>query len=60
MDSLYNFLDAHSLYVVLIIVLVIWLGIFIYLLRLDKRVNRLCEKIKDPVRGNESEKENVK
>jgi CcmD family protein len=60
MDSLYSFLDAHSLYVVLIIVLVIWLGIFIYLLRLDKRVNRLYEKIEDPVRGNESEKENVK
>ncbi len=45
MSSLYSFLDEHSLYVVLSIVLVIWLGIFIYLFRLDKKVNRLYEKI---------------
>ncbi len=44
MNSLYDFLNAHSLYVVLLIVLVIWLGIFIYLLRLDKKVNELYEK----------------
>ncbi|MFZ1080587.1 MAG: CcmD family protein [Candidatus Kryptoniota bacterium] len=60
MSSLYNFLDAHSLYVVLIIVLVIWLGIFIYLLRLDKKVNKLYEKIEDPVHGSGSKKENIK
>ncbi|HEY9167397.1 MAG TPA: CcmD family protein [Candidatus Kryptonia bacterium] len=53
MDSLFNFLDSHSLYVVLIIVLVIWLGIFIYLFRLDKKVTRLYEKA-------EGEKEKVK
>lgn len=45
MSSLYSFLDEHSLYVVLSIVLVIWLGIFIYLFRLDKKVNHLYEKI---------------
>ncbi len=50
MSSLYSFLDQHSLYVVLIIVLVIWLGIFIYLFRLDKKVNSLYE-------NSESEKE---
>ena len=44
MNSIYNFLDAHSLYVVLLIVLVIWLGIFIYLFWLDKKVSRLYEK----------------
>ncbi len=44
MDSLYNFLNDHSLYVVLIIVLVIWAGIFIYLYRLDKKVTKLYEK----------------
>ncbi len=53
MGSLYNFLNAHSLYVVLAIVLVIWLGIFIYLYRLDKKVNKLFEK-------NAVEKENMK
>jgi len=44
MSPLYNFLDQHSIYVVLIIVLVIWLGIFLYLLWLDKKVNELYEK----------------
>lgn len=53
MSSIYSFLDGHSLYVVLIIVLVIWLGIFIYLYRLDKKVNRLYEK-------SEVEKEKMK
>ena len=53
MGSLYNFLNTHSLYIVLIIVLVIWLGIFIYLYRLDKKVNELYEQ-------RESEKENMK
>ncbi|MGO9480969.1 MAG: CcmD family protein [Candidatus Kryptoniota bacterium] len=60
MSSLYTFLNAHSLYVVLGIVLVIWLGIFIYLLWLDKKVNKLYEKIEDPPGGSESEKENAK
>jgi len=53
MSSLYDFLDAHSLYVVLTIVLVIWLGIFLYLFRLDKKVSRLYEK-------SEAEKEKSK
>jgi len=53
MSSLYSFLDQHSLYVVLSIVLVIWLGIFLYLFWLDKKVNRLYEE-------SESEKENVR
>jgi len=47
MGSLYNFLNDHSLYVVLIIVLVIWAGIFIYLYRLDKKVTRLYVKNDD-------------
>lgn len=41
MTTLYSFLDQHSLYVVLIIVLVIWAGIFLYLYRLDKRISKL-------------------
>jgi CcmD family protein len=53
MGSLYNFLNDHSLYVVLIIVLVIWAGIFIYLYRLDKKVTSLYVK-------NDDEKENMK
>ncbi len=41
--SFYDFLSNNSLYVVLIIVLVIWLGIFVYLFRLDKKVSKLYE-----------------
>ncbi|MGC8653715.1 MAG: CcmD family protein [Candidatus Kryptoniota bacterium] len=44
MTTLYSFLDQHSLYVVLIIVLVIWAGIFLYLYRLDKRISKLYAK----------------
>lgn len=51
--SLYNFLNTHSLYIVMIIVLVIWIGIFLYLYRLDKKVNDLYEQ-------SESEKETMK
>ena len=62
MNPLYDFLNAHSLYVVLIIVLVIWLGIFIYLLRLDKKVNELYEKNEDHDRESEPDynKEKIK
>ncbi len=44
MGSLYDFLNTNTLYIVLTIVLVIWLGIFIYLYRLDKRVGKLYEQ----------------
>ncbi len=40
-SDLYNYFDQHSLFIVLTIVLVIWLGICLYLFRLGKRVRRL-------------------
>ena len=33
-------------YIVMAVTLVIWLGIFVYLLRLDKKVKQLEEKVK--------------
>jgi CcmD family protein len=39
-----DFLIQNSIYVVLIIVLIIWSGIFFYLFRLDKKLTDL-EKI---------------
>jgi CcmD family protein len=54
MTSLYNFLNTHSLYVVLLIVVVIWLGIFLYLLWLDKKVNELYGKSESELSQNES------
>jgi CcmD family protein len=43
---MYEFLSEHSIYVVLTIVLTCWLGIFFYLLRLDKKISLLEERIK--------------
>lgn len=38
---MYEFLSRNELYVVLIIVLVCWSGLFFYLLRLDKKITNL-------------------
>ena len=35
---MYEFLSANSLYIVLLIVLICWAGIFFYLVRLDKKI----------------------
>jgi|GEM_PF-1344451 len=36
-----NFLEQNTLYIVLIISLMIWLGIFFYTLMIDKKIARL-------------------
>jgi CcmD family protein len=41
MDSIYNFLDKNSYYVVLIISLIIWLGIFLYLRSVSGKIKKL-------------------
>jgi len=46
MDNIYNFLDRNSYYVVLIITLIIWIGLFLYMRSVSKRISRL-EKPKD-------------
>lgn len=38
---MYEFLNQNELYIVLIIVLVCWVGLFLYLLRLDKKLSKL-------------------
>lgn len=38
---MYDFLSQNELYIVLIIVLICWLGLFLYLFRLDKKVKKL-------------------
>lgn len=43
MDGIYNFLSSNSLYIVLIIVLIVWLGIFLFIYKLDKKVKKLEE-----------------
>ena len=41
MNSLYDFLETNSMYVVLLIVLIIWIGISAYLWGLDKKVKKM-------------------
>ncbi|MDQ3020202.1 MAG: CcmD family protein [Bacteroidota bacterium] len=41
MSSLYDFLEANSMYIVMLIVLIIWIGIFGYMWNLDKKVKKL-------------------
>ncbi len=38
---MFEFLSQNASYVVLTIVLVVWLGIFAYVLRVERRVKRL-------------------
>ncbi len=40
-----EFLQNNSLYIVLIISIICWLGIFFYLLNLDKKINNIEKKI---------------
>ncbi len=41
---MYQFLETHSLYVVLIVVLMIWTGLFLYLFKIDRSVRRLEDR----------------
>jgi CcmD family protein len=41
-----EFFAQHQLYIVMIIVLAIWFGLYIYLFRLDRRLKKLEEQAK--------------
>jgi CcmD family protein len=41
---MYDFFETNSIYVVLIIVLIIWIGIFGYLRSMDKQIKNLETK----------------
>lgn len=41
MESLYEFLDKHDIYIVLVIVLVIWLLLYFYLFSLDRKIKKI-------------------
>jgi CcmD family protein len=38
---MYEFLEQNSIYVVMLIVLMIWTGLFIYLFRIDRQIKEL-------------------
>jgi len=42
-----EFLEKNAIYIVMIIVLIVWIGIFLYLLNLDKRIKNVEKEIGD-------------
>jgi len=42
---MYNFLNDNSIYVVLIIALINWIGLFLYLIKNEKKLNKLEKRI---------------
>jgi len=42
-----GFLEKNSIYIVLFIVLVVWAGIFIFLLNTDKRLRSIEKELKE-------------
>jgi CcmD family protein len=38
---MYEFLEQNAIYVVMLIVLMIWTGLFIYLFRIDRQLKEL-------------------
>lgn len=45
MEGLVNFLQNNAIYIVLIIVLIVWTGIFFYLFSLDKRIKNVEKEL---------------
>jgi len=45
LDSIYNFLQNNAIYIVMIIVLIVWVGIFFYMLALDKRIKNVEKEL---------------
>jgi CcmD family protein len=42
-----EFFTQNSIYVVLVIVLLVWTGVFLYLTRLDAKISRLEKLVSD-------------
>lgn len=38
---MYDFLEKNAMYIVLLIALIIWLGLYFYIFRLDRKINKL-------------------
>jgi CcmD family protein len=46
-SGLVAFLEKNSIYIVLAIVLVVWVGIFLFLLNTDKRLKAIEKELKE-------------
>jgi len=48
-----SFLSKNAIYIVMIIVLIVWTGIFLYLSALDKRLKNIEKEINNEVKDEE-------
>ena len=48
MEGLYSFFAKNSIYIVLVIVLIVWAGVFLYLFSLDRRLKNIEKDIDKP------------
>jgi len=46
-----SFLSNNAIYIVMIIVLIVWAGIFFYLFSLDKRIKNVEKELKEGVKN---------
>lgn len=46
MQSILEFMEHNSIYIVLFIVLVVWTGIFLFLVNIDKRIKHIEKEMK--------------
>ena len=44
---MYDFLNGQPLYIVLTITLICWTGIFVYLMKIDKKLSKLEKELGD-------------
>jgi CcmD family protein len=47
---MYEFLSTHELYIVLIIAVICWIGIYSYLVRMDRKIKKLETETKRDTR----------
>jgi CcmD family protein len=47
-EGLYSFFAKNSIYIVLVIVLIVWAGVFLYLFSLDRRLKNIEKDIDKP------------
>ena len=44
MENFYNYMAMHSYYILLVISLIIWLGIFSYVKSINKKVSKMIKE----------------
>jgi CcmD family protein len=47
LEGILSFFEKNSIYIVMLIVLLIWLGIYLYLWRTDKRLKEIEKELKE-------------